>query len=235
VSAGGTITSGNGTRTIVILWSTAGAQTVSVIYTNTSGCPVQNPAVKNVTVYPIPVPSITGPATVCLNTYVYYSTQPGMNNYSWTLGGSGGIIYSGFSSSQILVKWTLTGAKTVNVNYSSSNGCRPPAATSYNVTVNTCASGPVSGIDENLRPDDIVIYPNPNDGQFTISIQCPCEENCSISIFNILGVRIYELKDLIVNGKTERNIDLSNIPDGLYWMIFRKNDESIVKKIVISK
>jgi len=235
VSAGGTITSGNGTRTITVLWSTAGSQTISVIYTNTSGCPVLIPTVKNVTVNPIPAPTISGPGSVCLAALVNYSTQPGMTNYTWTLGGSGGIIYSGFNSSQILVKWTLTGDKTVSVNYTSTSGCRALSPAILNVNVHTCATDPVTGIEEELQPEDIIVYPNPNNGQFTVSIQCSCEDNCTISIFNILGVRIYELKDLIIKGKSQQNIDLSDVPEGLYWLIFRKSDKGVVKKIVISK
>ena len=40
VSSGGTITSGQGTNTVTVTWNTAGTQTVSVTYTNSSitGC-----------------------------------------------------------------------------------------------------------------------------------------------------------------------------------------------------
>ena len=121
------------------------------------------------------------------------------------------------------------------MNYTSTSGCRALSPAILNVNVHTCTSDPVTGIDEELQPEDIIVYPNPNNGQFTVSIQCSCEDNCTISIFNILGVRIYELKDLIIKGKSQQNIDLSDVPEGLYWLIFRKSDKGVVKKIVISK
>jgi len=59
VSAGGTITSG-GTftdNTVTITWNTAGPQTVSVNYTNATGCSATSPTVKPVTVNPLPTTS----------------------------------------------------------------------------------------------------------------------------------------------------------------------------------
>jgi hypothetical protein len=57
VSGGGTITAGGTTSdtTVTVTWNTAGPQTVTVTYTNSSGC--SGTKVYNVTVEPIPVTS----------------------------------------------------------------------------------------------------------------------------------------------------------------------------------
>ena len=59
VSAGGTITSGGTVtdNTVTITWNTAGPQTVSVNYTNATGCMAAAPTVKPVTVNPLPTTS----------------------------------------------------------------------------------------------------------------------------------------------------------------------------------
>ncbi|MBC8436094.1 MAG: SBBP repeat-containing protein, partial [Bacteroidetes bacterium] len=59
VSAGGTITAGTGTNTITVTWNASGAQAVTINYTNTNGCTAATPTVKNVTVNPLPAPTIS--------------------------------------------------------------------------------------------------------------------------------------------------------------------------------
>ena len=84
ISAGGTITGGAGTNSVTITWNTAGAQTISVNYNNAFGCSASSPTVYNVTVNPLPSPTVTGPASTCLNsTGNLYFTEGGMSIYSW--------------------------------------------------------------------------------------------------------------------------------------------------------
>jgi acetyl esterase/lipase len=140
VSAGGTITAGGTTNsnTVTITWNTAGAQTVSVNYTNANGCTAVAPVVYNVTVNALPVPTIAGPASVCVNsTGNVYTTQAGMTNYLWTVSAGGTITAGGTTNSNtVTVTWTTVGAQTVRVNYTNANGCTAAAQTVYNVTVN---------------------------------------------------------------------------------------------------
>jgi hypothetical protein len=78
ISSGGTIMSGSGTFQIQVDWNNPGAQTVSVNYTGTSGCPATSPTTKAVTVNPIPGPAggITGTSYLCAgSTGVAYSVD----------------------------------------------------------------------------------------------------------------------------------------------------------------
>jgi len=135
VSAGGTLTSGQGTDSVHVTWNSPGSQSVSVMYTNAIGCNTQNPGVKNVTVYTPPVPTITGSTTPCLNSGNYpYSTQAGMSNYQWTTS-SGGIITSGAGSPQVEITWIGGGAQWVQVNYTNTQGCSAITPTSLPVLV----------------------------------------------------------------------------------------------------
>ena len=83
VSAGGVITGGGTTSSssITVTWATAGAKTVSVNYTNSGSCAAGSPTVYNITVVALPVPTISGPSAVCLNSNgIVYTTQSGNNN-----------------------------------------------------------------------------------------------------------------------------------------------------------
>ena len=235
VSAGGTITSGSGTHIVNVLWNTPGANTISVIYTSSSGCPVLTPTIKAVTVYARPTPTITGPTSPCVGAYEFYVTEPGMTDYTWTLGGSGGIIYSGFYSHQIYVQWVTAGAKTVSVNYSAAGGCRAPTPTVFNVNVINCTKIMVTGSDTSLSAASFTVYPNPNNGRFTALIQCECRDICTLDVFNMMGVKVFELTNLNIESKIEVPIDLQNLPQGIYSVIFRNNNQWMIRKIVINK
>jgi hypothetical protein len=138
VSAGGTITGGAGTSSITVNWGTAGAQSVTVVYTNASGCTSNPPVVYNVTVNPLPVPTITGSNSVChYSTGNVYTTQAGMTNYIWSVSAGGMVTAGGTStSSTVTVTWIATGPQTISVIYTNANGCTANPATVYNVTVN---------------------------------------------------------------------------------------------------
>jgi len=136
VSAGGIITSGSGSSSITVTWNTAGAQTVSVNYTNGSGCTASSPTVKNVTVYARPFPTINGLSSVCEGTSgVTYTTESFMSGYTWSVS-AGGTITGGLLTETITVTWNTAGAQTVSVNYTNNNGCTASQPAIKTVTVN---------------------------------------------------------------------------------------------------
>ena len=142
---GGTITAGAGTSAITVTWNTAGTQTLTVNYVNANSCTAATPATYTVTVNPLPVPTITGPASACLNsTGNVYTTQSGMTSYVWSV--TGGVITAGAGTNAITVTWNLTGAKTVCVNYNNANGCTAATPSCYNVTVNPLPVPTITGL-----------------------------------------------------------------------------------------
>jgi hypothetical protein len=141
---GGTFT-GGGTNAITVTWTTAGAQSVSVIYTNANGCTNVTPAVFNVTVNPLPVPTITGYTSMCVNvTPLLYTTEAGMTNYVWTVS-PGNTITSGQGTNQVWIAWTVPGAQWVTVTYTNANGCTASPPTQLNIFVDPLP-GPAGAI-----------------------------------------------------------------------------------------
>ncbi len=138
VSTGGTITAGGGTtnNSVTVTWNASGPQTVSVNYTNSNSCTATTPAVYNVTVNALPVPTISGPALTSTGTINnVYITEAGKTGYVWTIS-TGGTITAGAGTNAITVTWNTAGPQTVSVFYANTNGCSAIIPTVYNVTVN---------------------------------------------------------------------------------------------------
>ena len=84
------------------------------------------------------------------------------------------------------------------------------------------------GIEENLA-QELLVYPNPTSGVFTIECNNTNLDNCSFRIYDVYG------KLLISNNLTKENntIDLSNQPDGIYFFQLIEDGKSIsFQKIV---
>ena len=148
VSSGGTITSGAGTNAITVLWNVAGSQTVGVNYTNLNSCKASNPTIAGVIVSTHPVPTVSGPAEVCLNDTVNYRTEKNMSGYFWTVS-TGGMIVGTASDSIVIVAWNIAGSGTdrwVKAIYANANGCAPLLPTQYFVSVNTPPVPTITGI-----------------------------------------------------------------------------------------
>ncbi len=145
VSPGGNITSGAGTDAVTVSWNTAGAQTVSVSYTDANGCTAGTPTIKNVTVNTLPIPTITGSASACAGTSgLSYSTEASMTGYTWAIS-PGGIITSGGGTNTITVNWNTAGTQNISVNYTDANGCRAASSAVKNITINTLPVPVITG------------------------------------------------------------------------------------------
>ncbi|MEI6883248.1 MAG: hypothetical protein WCO02_02070 [Bacteroidota bacterium] len=134
ISPGGIIQSGTGTQAITVRWDSAGSQTVTVNYTNSSGCFALAATEKNVMVHPLPVPTINGPDSLCMNETGTYTTETGMGNYQWVIS-PGGSIVTGMGTNTINVTWTSSGPRTISVSYLSVNNCLPYTPTVFHVNV----------------------------------------------------------------------------------------------------
>lgn len=149
VSAGGTITAG-GTptdSTITVTWATGGSHNISVRYSNSSGCAASSPTIFPVNVYVLPIPTITGSTSACLNTSKIYSTQPGMTNYQWSFS-AGALVTAGggVNDNSVTVTWTDVGPQTISVNYTSVDGCDAPTETVKNITINPLPDPVITGL-----------------------------------------------------------------------------------------
>jgi len=143
---GVTITSGNSTNSITVEYSPSAVSGSFSVNAFTAYCPGAPSSPFPVTVNTSPIPTLSGPVQVCFDSTVTYSTQSGMNNYSWNVSSGGSVIAGGsISDNTVTVTWNTIGSQTVSVNYRNINGCLGAAPVVTNVTVNPLPIPTVNG------------------------------------------------------------------------------------------
>ncbi len=83
-----------------------------------------------------------------------------------------------------------------------------------------------TSIEENPL-ESISIYPNPSNGIFNIDIY-NADNNVNMIVINAQGQIVYSEK-----VGTSTQIDLSNQPDGIYFVKFINNNNITIKKIIV--
>lgn len=134
---------------------------------------------------------------------------------SFSITPSGASTYT-FSSGSSVVSPTASSVYTVT---GTSGGC--VGSTTSNVTVNLC-TGIEAASQANLY--EVVVYPNPTNGAFTLATQSDCE----LRIIDVLG-KVVMKQEL---SKGQHTIDLSNETNGIYFLKLTINGVSKTGKIV---
>lgn len=85
-------------------------------------------------------------------------------------------------------------------------------------------------IDENNLIENIIISPNPSDGNVTIQLNNSfASEDLTLVIYDSLGKTIYTTS--LINQSNL--LDLSFLQSGIYNLVFKSNEHSVVKRIVL--
>ena len=214
---GAAIVAGNNTNAITVDFdATAASGVITVAGTNSCGGGTVSPNFT-LTVNPIPA------AAVVSNTgYTANSSAAAGNQwyYSTTATGTGTLI-TGATSQTYDATLTGTGYYWVIVTL---NGCSS-AESNRELIITT-------GV-ENHAGAGISLYTVPNDGRFTVTFSS--NDTYTINVFNNIGVKIYEEKNVEVNSATQKVIDLRPVPNGVYTVIFENSQNQVVKKIVVNK
>ncbi|WP_317896546.1 T9SS-dependent choice-of-anchor J family protein [Aurantibacillus circumpalustris] len=139
-------------------------------------------------------------------------TAAGATSYAWNNTMTGPTIT--VSPTGTTANYTVTGTDD--------NGCSSTAT--VQVKISNC-----SGINElsNLN-NEIIIYPNPNDGKFTIQTNA----DLKLSLVNELG-QLIRVINLSANNNYEVNI--SDLAKGIYFVSGQKDGLQIYQKIVVTK
>lgn len=81
--------------------------------------------------------------------------------------------------------------------------------------------------------ENIKVYPNPSDGNFTVELKNLKSTEVKISIYDISGKEIYMLNTSIDLNKDYNKINLSDVPSGFYLISVVSNNDNITEKILV--
>ncbi|MEI6062472.1 MAG: T9SS type A sorting domain-containing protein [Bacteroidota bacterium] len=107
------------------------------------------------------------------------------------------------------------------------NGCSSPVSNSILVL-------PVS-VKDNMFSVSLQVYPNPTNGKFDIKAESGHSIQCTLEIYNYLGAVVWKQDDFKVDGAMLIPVDMQDFPSGTYTLLVRSNDNSISRKIIITK
>jgi hypothetical protein len=162
-----------------------------------------------------------------------------MSNYQWTVTPGGTVVAGGGpTNNSITITWTTAGIEEITVNYTAPNGCTAVTPTVKYITVNPAPLNPITpttGIEERPAALECNVYPVPNDGRFKLTIGYPGKSIFNVSIYNNLGMLIYEIPEIEVDGRVEEQIDLFSATRGVYTIVIRNADEHVIKRILINR
>ena len=85
--------------------------------------------------------------------------------------------------------------------------------------------------------DDVfAIYPNPNNGDFTIQVQTASltADAINIAIYSSTGAVVYQTTNTIENGNPKQTISLGNtLASGMYMVKINTGNTSVTKTLIV--
>lgn len=217
-----TLDAGSGSS---FLWSTGaisqtinyagfnGDTTISVVVTDTNGCTGEDDI--NITEKPAPVVMLGNDTTICHNAEITLNAGAGGSSYSWSTG----------ATTQTITYSGSNGNATIAVVVTGGNGCTGED----DIIINVDICGGVGEIDQK---DMFNVYPNPNDGVFTISFTEPTSERLTLNLMNMQGKLVYS-EVFYMNSDTHKAIDLRNQAKGVYTIMLQGTTFIQTEKLII--
>ncbi len=133
----------------------------------------------------------------------------------------------GTNSKGILFQFNpTTSAFTKKLDFTIANGSTPEFTNLIEIDITHF------GIREQSEKANFTIYPNPNNGQFTLQFSdaSPAQLNSKIEIYNTLGQKMYSTT---IKNQIPSTIDISNLLKGIYFVRYADKENNFSEKIVI--
>ncbi|MES2557056.1 MAG: T9SS type A sorting domain-containing protein [Bacteroidota bacterium] len=190
--------------------------TYTVTGTDSTGC--SNTASQMVTVNPLPVVALTAAQAnpVCGGQDIVLTGTPAGGTYAEIAGSPSALTGNTFNA-------PVQGTWTVDYTYTDTNGCSD--ADMIDIYVNCMVGLEMIGSEGTMN-----VYPNPTNGNFTISSKGNI--NGSVQLFNELGQLVYEQA---VTGVNKKQIEVKNLTPGTYQLKITSEGQIFSGKLNVTK
>ncbi len=92
---------------------------------------------------------------------------------------------------------------------------------------------PVSNEDIILEDKQLKVRPNPNTGLFNIELENIQLENAELSVLNLLGQSVHEIRLGNVQGNYSQTLNVQHLPKGLYLLNIEYDGGQLSRKVLI--
>ncbi|WP_339838976.1 reprolysin-like metallopeptidase [uncultured Flavobacterium sp.] len=117
--------------------------------------------------------------------------------------------------------WTLSATDFYNAD--------PGTVNSWSIEV---CSQSITASAESFGLSDFSLYPNPNNGNFTVQFNSESTNNINISVHDLRGREVYS-NAYKNNGLFNQTLNLNNIMSGIYLVTVQDGSRKEVKKIIV--
>lgn len=97
-------------------------------------------------------------------------------------------------------------------------------------SITICTEQPLS-VDE-FGADEFAIFPNPNQGEFTIKMTSGSNEDIKVNVYDIRGRSIFNSR-YTNTGQFSEVVSLNNVQSGMYLVTVSDGDKRTTKKIIV--
>lgn len=211
---GGNINMGSSINEVTINWAGNGEGNLSVIETNSiNNC-------STTVNYPVAISSPVinvSDTTLCINHSFTLSVPTGYASYAWSTGATTNSIQ--VSGQEI----GLSNVEEYQITVTDAAGCQ--TVETIAVTVDAC-----TGLQEGIADKNFTIFPNPNNGQFSISFNESLTTKSVVKIINTTGEILYTTN---VNHNGTETFNVSELNSGIYFIKIESTSGSTIQKLII--
>jgi hypothetical protein len=86
-----------------------------------------------------------------------------------------------------------------------------------------------------MANDEVTIYPNPNNGSFTLNMKFENKDVVSIKLYNSMNEVVYEENNVNTELNFSKRINLRTLSKGIYYLRIMGSETESVSKIILQK
>lgn len=152
--------------------------------------------------------------------------EQGDDHANFQLSSLGEFVGLSYGDSASVLDSVSFGLQTVDISYGRlPNGTGPWQTMEPTFGINNNQTGV-----EELRHQDVKVYPNPTTG--LVQLRGDLIKDAQISLFSISGAEVHSVSN---NSNSSLNLDLSKLDAGLYLMLINTEDQQLQKRIIVSQ
>jgi PKD repeat protein len=218
----------NDTAVLIFPALTEGNDTVHLVATAYNKLPFQG----KLTVHAIPAPVVAGfvgvPAQVIPGNQVAFADTSSGNTTTWQWSFPGGTPEVSNEKNPV-VTYSTVGIYDVKLITGDGFTIDSVFTPGY-IVVDFPASTGEKGASFNCT-----VSPNPNNGVFSLNLRVGMSGLLDVTVYDMIGTRVYSEQVVSGAGQHSTMMNLSSLPDGIYFMKIAGQEGMITKKVVIKR